>query len=106
MKKFWVDKILEGPVPWPKTVEEAVTILVDILPEEKLDFIQVLDPKDLARLHFGLGIFIRIRFGLWENSDLLRDCGKEQPYGDFIEPDGASRVIVEALHQRLNKKTS
>ncbi|MES9902820.1 MAG: DUF6794 domain-containing protein [Sedimenticola sp.] len=79
----------------PKTVNEAVERLVDILStEEKLGFAATAK-DDLINHHFGLGLSIRSGFGLHTgNPELLESCG-------VSHPDDASMVILEALWSQV-----
>ncbi len=65
-------------------------------------------PEEVLNIHhFGLGSRIRNEFGLWQGNDqLLASCFPDatDPYMLVIikhDPDGASRVIVGALWERL-----
>ena len=55
----------------------------------------------IARFNLGLGTYIRNAFGLWnyKNIDLLKACRSEN-----IHPDEASKIILEALWERLQNK--
>ncbi|HEY5125619.1 MAG TPA: DUF6794 domain-containing protein [Ignavibacteria bacterium] len=82
---------------YPKTISEAVDILMHIVPEEELHKIKSLSEDDLIFAHFGLGQFIRNNFGLWdENYELMQDCGKSN------EDDASNKIIYE-LHKKLNE---
>jgi hypothetical protein len=85
---------------WPKTIDEAVDKLLELIP--KMDQLHLKDTpeNELIMYHFSLGMYIRNQFGLWkENKELLRSCaGKGR---NFIDPDDASMVIIEALWKRL-----
>jgi hypothetical protein len=82
---------------FPKTITEAVDILVHILPEEELDKIKSMSEDDLTDLHFGLGQWIRNEFGLWAgNKELIKDCGVKHE-------DDASGVIIKDLWRELKK---
>lgn len=85
---------------WPKTVGEAVDILLrDLAPEVK-EKIRTTSRKDLIQFHFGLGMGIRNRFGLWQgNKDLAVSCGSVD-----IHPDSCSMKIIEALWEKLQQK--
>jgi len=73
---------------FPKTITEAVDILVHILSKEDLDKIKSMSDDDLTDLHFGLGQWIRNEFGLWnENYELMKDCGAKNQ-------DDACSVII------------
>ena len=88
-----------GPENWPVTVEQAVD---DILP--RLSDLQRLEIKqtkkeNLVSLHFGLGLSIRNRYGLWSGNDklLLSACGFR------CHPDRASMKIIETVWSELQK---
>jgi len=56
--------------------------------------------------HFGLALWIRNNFGLWQgNEALLESCAdfvhEDRTWYLSIHPDTASGVIVEALYERL-----
>jgi hypothetical protein len=87
----------EAPVT-PKTVEEAVALLVGRLSDEDRSLLRSLPADELTwRLHFTLGMAIRNNFGLWGGSvDLLRSCGS-----DTMSADDASSVIIRVLRERL-----
>ncbi|WP_018609458.1 DUF6794 domain-containing protein [Uliginosibacterium gangwonense] len=81
----------------PTTVEQAVGVLLGLLPQDEIDKISRMPEKDLLFLHFGLGIWIRNNFGLWtEGSPLL--AATQQP-----SADDASMVIIRALWERLQE---
>jgi len=74
----------------PKTVNDAVDLLMRILTDEQKNEIAALQEDDLIDLHFGLGLAIRNAFGLHDpNSKLLADCGTKHP------DDGAGVVIKQ-----------
>lgn len=84
---------------WPVSVEQAVGVLLALLPEDEKAKIAVISQDDLISLHFGLGIWIRNNFGLWAiNSALLSASGEHNP-------DDAAGVIIEALWRRLQEET-
>jgi len=104
------------PVPedddhdWPRTIAEAVDRLLLTLSTEEKEEIAAMPEGDLIDMHFGLGTWIRGKFGLWgENHPLLKECQKVQLKGredvteDFImiHADDASWVILKALWGRL-----
>jgi len=54
--------------------------------------------SELIEYHFSWGMGIRNSFGLWSgNRSLLADC-------HAYHPDDASRVIIEAVWQELQKQ--
>ena len=85
--------------PPPRTIEEAVERLREDLSADALATVAAMTDDDLGDCHFGLGMYIRNAFGLWERgSPLLQDCMKDDAY---IDPDDASMLIVRALWTRL-----
>ena len=82
---------LKVQVQFPATVEAAVRLLIDLVPESEQTKIAFMPESELQTLDFGLGQWIRNNLGLWgANPDLLADAGQEHP-------DDASEVIVRAF---------
>lgn len=114
---------------FPRSVAEAVERLARELSQAEKDAIAEMAEGDLSELHFGLGMWVRNEFGLWQdNRALLLDCQrikfndspslpqeflsalpKEWLEADslapkmplFIHPDDASGLILRALWARL-----
>ena len=83
----------------PKTVAEAVQILLTKLPKEYLDHMAVASEDALAEYHLTLGMTIRNDFGLWgENADLIDSVG----YG--MQADDLAAVIIQALWEELQRR--
>ena len=96
MSKNWSDIILKNTLH-PKTVDEAVELLISILEYRHKMLLSILKEDELIDLHFGLGLSIRNAFGLHDaDSKLLSDCGSDNP-------DDASAVIIKALWTRLKQ---
>jgi hypothetical protein len=92
------------PPNWPTTYDEAVTRLLTELPEEQRQKLRTMSKDDLFRLHFGLGMAIRGRYGLWQgNRALLQSCAA-QGYGFF--PDDTSMSIIKGAWARLQEASS
>lgn len=89
--------------PPPLTIDEAVERLREQLSADQLAAVAAMAEDDLGDCHFGLGMYIRNEFGLWEQgSPLLQDCqAHDDRAGSFIHPDDASMLIVRALWTRL-----
>jgi hypothetical protein len=93
------DPFLLNQENWPVTVEEAVhDILPRITPYEKLEMM-VTNKDHLNSMHFGLGLWIRNRYGLWRGNDklILSACGLP------CHSDDASGKILEAVWQVLHR---
>ncbi len=84
----------------PKTVEEAVDLMISSLGRDEKELIKNADEAELGQFHFGLGTGIREIFHLWQgNEELLKSCGSEE-----MHPDDAAMVIIEALWRRLQTR--
>src|ERR1700722_13354904 len=85
---------------WPVTVDEAVR---DVLPRiplyQKLE-IAFMNKESLAFFHFGLGLQMRNRYGLWRGNEklALSACGFR------CHPDDVSMKILEAVWQELHQR--
>jgi hypothetical protein len=93
------DPFLLNQENWPVTVEEAVRdILPRITPYEKLE-VMVTNKDHLNSMHFGLGLWIRNRYGLWRGNEklILSACGFP------CHSDDASGKILEAVWQALHR---
>lgn len=82
---------------WPETVDEAVDLLLDQLPEGAKAEIAAMSKDDLIGLHMDIGTWIRNNLGLWvgNNAPALLQATQKQ------HPDDASIAIIEALWKRL-----
>ena len=85
----------------PQTVDQAVDRLLSELSFKEKTKIANIPKKDLACLHFSLGMHIRNKFELWsENKELIESC--QLVSGDnYLHPDDASSVIIDNLWKRL-----
>lgn len=79
----------------PKTVNEAVTILLsEMSGREKLILLNI-KREDLILSHLTWGEKIRNRFGLWSDNDgLIKDA-------KVSHPDSVSMKIMEAVWEAL-----
>ena len=83
----------------PKSIEEAVKVLLTELPEKDQLIIRIMAEDQLSSLHLSLGNYIRNGFGLWgSNVELLKACS---PDGSVQNADDASMVIIKALWWKL-----
>ena len=80
---------------WPETVDQAVDLLLDQLPEGAKTEIAALSKDDLIWLHMDIGTWIRNNLGLWGGNNALLQATQKQ------HPDDASGVIIEALWRKL-----
>ncbi len=78
----------------PKTLDEAHLALERELSQEVLRKIDAMESEDgMVKFHFGLGMSLRNKWGLWKGSALalhLRGLG-------FTHPDDMSTVILETF---------
>jgi len=91
---------------WPTTVSEAVDRLMTGLSPLDLERLRARRKKDLILEHFGLALWIRNSFGLWQgNEALLESCAdfvhEDRTWYLTIDSDTASGIIVRALHESL-----
>ena len=87
---------------WPKTVDEAVDLLIVNMSEEEREELRSTSKEGLLMFHHELGMCIRNSFWLWEgNTELLESCGSPA-----MHPDSASAVITEAVGKRLAEGSS
>lgn len=93
------DELLDR-TKWPTTVEDAVRDFVLHSPAEAKTRLRDLKKEDLILLHFGLGMRIRNRYGLWAGNDklIISACGEP------CHPDTASTKITEAIWQELRSR--
>ena len=83
----------------PRSIEEAVQLLLTRLPEKDQQTIRMMAEEDLSSLHFSLGNYVRNEFGLWgSNVELLKACC---PDSSLQNADDASMVIIKALWWKL-----
>ena len=88
----------EERAAWPKTVDQAVTRLIERMEDADKKMVRDTKKQDLILFHDGWGTGIRNAFGLWKgNTNLLADCHAEHP-------DDASMVIIRAVWERLQKQ--
>ena len=84
---------------WPETVDQAVGVLLGLLPDGDKAKNPAMSQDDLVTLHLGLGMWIRNNLGLWSGNRALLESARAQ------NPDDASVVIIEALWRRLREET-
>jgi hypothetical protein len=87
----------------PKTLEDAVSILVSILDKETVETFAGRSEKELKHYHCTAGVLIRKEFKLTDgNDDLIESCRRFSGQPD-LDGKGASIVILEALWERLRR---
>jgi hypothetical protein len=92
---------------WPKTINEAVELMIDTISEIDKQELLNTNKEELYRFHYSLGMLICGWFGLYNgNKTLLEACAltreKELERLLFLnDPEEAAAIIIEALWQRL-----
>jgi len=93
----------------PKTMSEAVAIILEKLPNKNKDEISKSDKDTLiSDAHFGMGMWIRNNL-IHQNEnkiDLFADFQKgcrEGKWEGMAEPDNVSGVIVGLVWEKLHK---
>ncbi len=90
------------PVP-PKTVNDAVHLIIAGMPLENRVRIANLNAEDLESLYLTLGVFVRNQMLRKDvNKELLKSC-REVSGDDRLSEINASFVIVEKLWENLRK---
>ena len=85
----------------PKTIEEALKLLLSILDKETKEMFGSRSEKDIKHYHCTAGVLIRKQFKLTEgNDELIESCRKFSGQND-LDGKGASIVILEALWKSL-----
>jgi len=89
--------------PPPKTVEEALNLLLSILDKESMEAFASRSREELKHYHCTAGVLIRKEFKLTEgNNDLIESCRKFSGQAD-LDGKGSSIVILEALWESLRE---
>ncbi len=87
----------------PKTLDEAVDLLVSELPLKDSVVIANMTLSELGSLNATLGKYIRDSFDLWnQNASLLASCRKAAE-GENLKVENVSMVIIQSLWEKLKK---
>lgn len=85
----------------PKTVEDALNLLLSILDKETMETFASRSEKELKHYHCTAGVLIRKGFKLTGgNDELIESCRKFSGQSD-LNGEGASIVILKALWESL-----
>ena len=92
--------------PWPKTVDEAVEVVVRTVSPELTETLRAGTRQGAQSRNLSLGLWMRNAFGMWRgNRDLLLDCarraGNDPPHPRGMDPDRASHFILGMVWDRL-----
>ena len=85
----------------PKTVEQAVDILLSELSLKEKAAIANMQKNNLTDLHFSLGRFIRNEFNLLADNEKLMDSCRLLSGKQDLHVDDDSTVIIELLWKSL-----
>ena len=92
---------------WPETIKNATERIISQMSEEEKRTLRGTKKEELAKFNFGMGVYIRNKFGLVDGNDaLMKACALTQ-YGETYNifygdnPDGAAEVIIEAVWNEL-----
>ena len=87
----------------PKTVQEAIEILISNLPLKEKTTIANMSEEELIKLNANLGRYVMDKFGLWSgNEKLVESCLELVDYPLHNEDDAAA-VIVKELWLKLRQ---
>lgn len=78
------------------TVDQAVDLFLNQLPLDQAKELAAMEQWELPDLHYGLGVAVRQMFVMWDNPELIDDCGAENP-------DDAGAVIVWGVWRKLRE---
>ena len=87
----------------PKTIEDAINILLSVLDKETMEIFANRSETDLKHYHCTAGVLIRKEFKLTEgNDELIESCRKFSGQSN-LDGKGASVVILRALWESLRQ---
>ena len=87
----------------PKTVEDALNLLLSILDKETMEIFASRSERDLKHYHCTAGVLIRKEFKLTEgNDELIESCQKFSGQSE-LDGKGAAIVILKALWESLRQ---
>ncbi len=82
----------------PKTVEEAVAIILSEMTGRDKLLVRNSKKADLIKFHLSWGSEIRNRIGVWQSNDALIKDAK------VSHPDSVSTAIMEGVWEELQKQ--
>lgn len=84
-------------------LREILKICIDLdknLNDKQKQEIKNIKYNDLDQLHFGLGLYIRNNYNLWNSQSMISIAAREF----HIHPDSISSIICDIFWKQLNKK--
>ena len=85
---------------YPKSKEEAFSILDTLLSTQDKDQIKNSRKDNLINYHFSLGMYIRNHFGLWAGNEMLSESFE---IDENTHPDDISGIILDQYWEYLNR---
>ena len=86
----------------PKTIDEAVNLLIPKLSLKDKSAIAKMSADDLGNLHFSFGLYIRNRLLYPRNERLLESC-RAVAMDKYLHWDQAPAVIIKRIWEELKK---
>jgi len=84
----------------PKTVDEAVNLLISKLSLKDKSTVAKMSEDDLNHLHFSLGLYIR-NYLLYPRNDILLESCRQEAMDKYLHWNQASTVIIKRLWEEL-----
>lgn len=85
----------------PSNLEESYKILKTMLDKKEIDEMKKGSESDMAKYHFGLGMWIRNNWGLWSGKSKLAKYFNNL---GIFHPDNMSALILETFWCHLNHR--
>jgi len=85
----------------PKTINEAVDLLISELPLKDKVVVANMSIGELGSLNITLGRYVRDSFGLWTGNLPLAESCREHAKDKDLQVENVSIVILQALWERL-----
>jgi hypothetical protein len=95
-----LQKIFKRVVAGPTDLNECLNELKNFLSREDIEAVKAMDENDTYMLHFGLGMHLRNKWGLWSGSNL-------QKYFNSIgisHPDDMTAIVFKSFWRALNNR--
>ncbi|MBR5504297.1 MAG: hypothetical protein IKV87_07645 [Methanobrevibacter sp.] len=89
----------------PQSLNEAINYLIENTSRDFIDKVYNCEQRDMGRLHFSLGLFIRNEFGLFNHSNtrLMHDITYSRYCRNYLWADDYSGVILDELYDYVQE---
>lgn len=84
----------------PIDLDDAIIQLIRMMPPKDIQKFKNETEQSIVKYHFGFGMRLRNRWGLWNESRLARWFNEK----GITHADDMSGIIFTSLHRRLNDK--